>query len=131
MEANMSDTVNTDGAPPPTGEQYVTNTFKDHLLQAWDIFVAKYLSRGGENISRQGFPGVLDRIRYDKMVRLERISRLAHMQRLQHDTGSIDAEDMLSFMKEAGVRKDDAIDDLYDIANYSIILIMLLEGEWQ
>ena len=73
---------------------------------------------------------MLDRIRYDKLSRLEKVSRLAHMHRLQHTASELDAEDMLNFMKDANINKEDAIDDLYDMANYSIILITLLEGEW-
>jgi|PlaIllAssembly_1097288.scaffolds.fasta_scaffold474525_2 hypothetical protein len=111
------------------GADTVINIFNNHQGHAFSIFRNKYLSRGGDNITAQGFPGVLDRVRYDKIPRLKRMSDILTIARISK--GRIDASDILEAMKKSDVSKLDAKDDLYDIANYAIIMIMLLEGEWR
>jgi len=111
------------------GVEAVLNIFVSHQSRAFNIFKNKYLSRGGDNITAQGIPGVLDRVRYDKIPRLKRISDILTVIRIKK--GSIDASDVLAAMSESDISSLDSQDDLYDIANYAIIMVMLFEGTWK
>lgn len=113
--------------PYPGEEVDVVEEFEAHINIAKEIFREKYRSRGGSNITAQGFPGVFNRINYDKLVRLKQISDNLTVIRISRD---IKQADIKEIMQRHSISEEDAIDDLYDIANYAIILIMLIQDTW-
>ncbi len=95
------------------------------------IMFAKRKLRGTGNIQRQGLQGIITRISEDKLERVRRFAENNMLRRVLKErglpdatiyelVGPMDAEEMI------GVE-----DDLFDIANYCMIAVLVLRDKWE
>lgn len=85
-----------------------------------DLLVERQAKYGATNIEQQGLYGVLVRIRDDKISRIQR----ALNGRIEH--GRVVLDDI-----DVGGEEGDTLEDAYkDLANYAVISLMLLRGQW-
>lgn len=97
------------------------------VAEMQDIMYTKRRLRGTENISAQGFPGVVNRLALDKLARVKKEADRRALISLLEDRGW----DWPPAGKlEDPYHGDSLEDDLLDIANYAIIATMLLRGWW-
>lgn len=104
-----------------------------HFARAKEIMLGKRKLRGHENITRQGFHGVLTRLKEDKLTRIERFAEARLVGTILKKWGAPETT-INEVMKGQEVRPqeffDSVMDDLYDVMNYALILIMMLDGTW-
>lgn len=129
-EAALRDMEEDDMTDAAREQQSTIDSFERTMKEARMLFNEKYLSRGGSNITIQGLPGVIDRIRFDKLARFNKAQVMLTLLRNKHGGAKLDAAMIASTLAKEGIRIEDAIDDLIDTANYAIIAVMLIRGEW-
>ena len=98
--------------------------FAGRQAEAAVVFKEKLRSRGSDNITEQGVGGVILRMQHDKMARLKKVARAALLKQSDPD---FDTE---AYFQVNYIQMVDVIDDLIDISNYSIIAVLLLDGQW-
>jgi hypothetical protein len=98
--------------------------FAGRQAEASVVFKERLRSRGSDNITEQGIGGVILRMQHDKMARLKKVARAALLKQSDPD---FDTE---AYFQVNYIQMVDVIDDLIDISNYSIIAVMLLDGQW-
>src|SRR3990172_6694325 len=101
-----------------------TVTFEDVAMkvfdECFDLLVASQVKYGPKNVEQQGLYGLLVRMRDDKLNRIQRALNGSIV------NGQIVLDD-IDLTGEEG----DTLEDAYkDLANYAVISLILLRGEW-
>lgn len=119
----------TDPLPDPFDFSYLVDgyttgtfesTFRRIFNEAFNVLVARQRKYGKANIEEQGPFGVLQRIEKDK---LNRIKRAFH-------GCVVNGEIVLDHIDLEGEEGDTLQDALIDVANYALIILALVRGEW-
>lgn len=96
------------------------NYFAARYAEAEQILISRQSQYGPSNIENLGIPGVFSRLNDDKMSRIRKALN-----------GSVvKGRVVLSEESLAELRHPSVRDALIDAANYCLILISLIEGEW-
>jgi hypothetical protein len=100
-------------------------SFGKILLDMWGIFLKKQEMRGKSNISQQGLLGVVNRIVQDKG------QRILNEVQLREAVKIVKEKLPQSSIPELPEYSESLEDDLLDTANYCIIALLLLRGQWR
>lgn len=94
--------------------------FAARYAEAEKILISRQSQYGASNIESLGIPGVFSRLNDDKMSRIRKAL----------NGNVVKGRVVLSDESLAELRHPSVRDALIDAANYCLILISLIEGEW-
>lgn len=102
------------------------------FAKAYQIMVEKRLARGPNNITEQGLSGVINRLRRDKLERVQNyadnLALLATLEKRNVDQSVIDQ--IVPVEHHSRSEWTSVMDDLLDTVNYAAIGVMLLRNTW-
>lgn len=94
------------------------------------IVLQKRSAYGTQNITSQGLQGVVARIAYDKLSRIQNEIKIRSL-RAELEKAGMPGEIIDKYLPVSQFDSEKLEDNLIDVANYAIIALALLRGKWE